>query len=263
MEFQNLLLEKSGYIATIILNRPESLNALNISLAGELLDAVEDCSRDDNIRVVVLKGTGRAFCAGGDIKGMKDSLREDPTLFLKKLTRLAHGVVLAIRELRKPVIAEVQGMASGAGFSLVLACDFVVASKSARFNLAYLNIGLSPDLGSSFVLPKLIGLQRTNELFFTARMVDPEEGLRLGFINQVVADEEIDKKTAELAKYLSQRPPLAMAKTKELINRSLFLGIESQLEMERTRISESGGTEDFREGLGAFFEKRTPSFKGK
>lgn len=263
MEFQNILLRKEGPIATIILNRPENLNALNISLAGELLDALESCSHDHSTRVVILKGAGKAFCAGGDIKGMKNSLIEDPSLFLKKLSRLAHSVILAIRELKKPVIAEVQGMASGAGFSLILACDFVVASKNARFNLAYLNIGLSPDLGSSFIFPKLIGLQRANELFFTARIIDSEEGLRLGFINQLVAEEEIDKKTLELAKYLSQRPPLAMAKTKELINRSLLSGIESQLEIEKTRISESAGTEDFREGLGAFFEKRSPSFKGK
>ena len=263
MEFQNLLLEKKECIATIILNRPGSLNALNIPLAEELLDALESCGHDNCTRVVILKGAGKAFCAGGDIKGMKDSLSEDPSLFLKKLTRLAHGVILAIRNLQKPVIAEVQGMASGAGFSLTLASDFVVTSKDAQFNMAYTNIGLSPDLGSSFILPRLIGLQRANELFFTGRMIDAEEGLRLGFINRVVPGDKLDEATMELATQLAQRPPLALETTKALVNQSLFRGLEAQLEAERTKISESGATEDFKEGLNAFFEKRRPSFRGK
>lgn len=263
MNSQYVLLEKKDLVAIIILNRPESLNALNIALAEDLWDTLENCDRDENVRVVIIKAKGRAFCAGGDVKAMRDSLDKDSSLFLKELTRPAHGIALAIRHLPKPVIAQVHGMASGAGFGLVLACDFVIASKSAQFNLAYSNIGLSPDMGSSLILPKLIGLQRANELFFTARIIDAEEGLRIGFINRVVADDKIDETTLELAMHLTQRPPLALAKTKTLINQSLFSGMEAQLEAERGKIGESGATEDFREGLIAFFKKRRPVFCGK
>jgi 2-(1,2-epoxy-1,2-dihydrophenyl)acetyl-CoA isomerase len=263
MSFEYVSLEKNESIVTIILNRPDSLNALNIPLAEELWDALEECDREDKIRVVIIRAAGRAFCAGGDVKGMKDSLDKDPPTLLKRLTRPAHGIVLAIRNLQKPVIAQVHGMASGAGFSLALACDFIIASKSAQFNLAYSNIGLSPDLGSSLFLPKLIGLQRASEMFLTGRIIDAEEGLRMGFVNQVVPDEKINETTFELAMCLAQRPPLALAKTKALINQSLFRGLEAQLEAERMRISESAGTEDFREGLKAFFEKRPPTFCGR
>jgi 2-(1,2-epoxy-1,2-dihydrophenyl)acetyl-CoA isomerase len=263
MNSQNLFLQKNESIATIILSRPESLNALDIPFAEEFWDIIEECGREDKVRVVIIKAQGKAFCAGGDVKAMRDSLDKDPVSFLKKLTRPAHGMIIAIRNLQKPVIAQVHGMVSGGGFGLVLACDCVIASKSTRFNLAYSNIGLTPDMGSSFILPRLIGLQKACELFFTGKMIDAEEGLRLGFVNLVVPDEKLEEVTLEWASQLAQRPPLALAKTKSLINQSLFRGIEAQLEAERTEISESARTEDFKEGLAAFFEKRPPLFHGR
>jgi 2-(1,2-epoxy-1,2-dihydrophenyl)acetyl-CoA isomerase len=263
MDFQNILLEKKGLIATIFLNRPESLNSLNIPLAEEFWDALESLDRDEEIKAVVVKGKGKAFCAGGDIKAMKDTLDKDPSGFIKKLTRPCHGIILAMRNLQKPIIAQVHGFASGAGLSLVLASDLVIAARSARFNLAYSNVGLSPDLGCSFILPRLIGLQQANELFFTGKIIDAEEGYKLGFVNQVVTDEKLEEATQEWAGKLIQKPPLVLAKMKVLVNQSLFRGLEAHLEAERLKVSESGATEDFREGVNAFFEKRRPIFRGR
>jgi 2-(1,2-epoxy-1,2-dihydrophenyl)acetyl-CoA isomerase len=258
-----IVVKKSRGIAEIYLNRSDSLNAIDRDMGEQLWNALEDCERDNDVKVVVVKGIGRAFCAGGDIKGMKDSLNSNPNRFLKELTRPVHGAIVAIRNLSKPVIAQVNGPAYGAGFGLVLACDLVIASDKAIFCQAFANIGATPDSSSTFFLPRLVGLQKASEIFFFAKMIGAEEGYQLGFVNRVVPEGKIDEITQELAMKLAKGPSMVYSKIKRLINSGILQTIETQLEDERQLVSESGTTEDFKEGVRAFFEKRQPEFKGE
>lgn len=263
MEYKTIIYGKKDNVATITFNRAERLNALDSTMTLELGDCISRCSEDGDVRAIILTGSGRAFSAGGDVKGMRASLEDSPQLLLKELTLYLHSMISAIRRMNKPVIAAVNGIASGAGFSLVLACDLVIAAEGARFNSAYVLIGLSPDGGFTYFLPRLIGLQRANQLYLTGDVVDASEGLAMGFVNQVVKDEELMDAANAMAAKLASAPALAIAETKQLINRSFSESLESQLENERLAIARCGGSDDFKEGINAFFEKRKASFKGR
>ncbi|MFQ5925514.1 MAG: enoyl-CoA hydratase/isomerase family protein [Dehalococcoidia bacterium] len=262
MQYENIIYEKRDQVATITLNRPQSLNALDPAMGQELVDCLIRCSEDADCRALILTGAGRAFCAGGDVKDMRASMEDSPQLLLKRLTIQFHTIVSDIRRMNKPVIAAVKGVASGAGFPLALACDLVIAAEGTRFNAAYVLIGLSPDGGLTYFLPRLVGLQRASQLFFSGDVVDAERGLEMGFVNQVVKEEELMEVAYALASRLASAPTLAIAEAKQLINCSLSESLESQLENERQAIARSAGTEDFKEGISAFFEKRKASFKG-
>lgn len=245
-------------VATIGLNRPESLNALNLPLLQELADWLTLCGDDPGIRAVVLKGEGKVFCAGGDIKSMEKE--PSRSFLLRQLTLYLHTAVAAIWRMPKPVIAAVHGAATGAGFALALSCDLIIAAEKTRLGTAYLAIGLTPDGGTTFFLPKLLGLHRAKYLTFTSEMIDASVGQQMGFIGQVVKAEDLSSAAMKIANQLAAGPAWAIAKSKELLNQSFTQTLETQMGSERDGISFASGTDDFAEGLEAFFGKRSPRF---
>lgn len=266
MGFETILWEVKDGVARITLNRPNQLNALNIPLCREVTSALEICRSDSAVRCVILTGTGRAFCSGGDVKQMLESTDRsagEGSRFLRELVFYLHGMMSAIRRLEKPVIAAVNGAASGAGFSLALACDLVVAAEGARFNQAYVKIGLSVDGGSSYFLPRHLGMKKAAELFFTGDMIDAPTALELGIVNRVVPAAELGSTVGELASRLAAGATRAMGRTKMLLNSSATESLETQMEIERQLIGQSALSEDFAEGIRAFAEKRTPRFKAR
>ncbi len=262
MAYEYVRFEKADGIATITMNRPERLNALDVETGAELLKAVEDCEADPEVRVVVLAGAGRAFSAGGDVKAFSESL-DDPTSYFKQLIPRLHAGILAIRRIPKPVIARVHGFAAGAAMSLTMACDLVVAAENARFNVAYVGVGLSPDGGATYFLPRLVGPRKALEIFLTGEIIGAAEAARLGLVNRVVPDAELEEATRDLALRLARGPALALARSKELVNRSLGATLEGQLDDEEETILRSVTSEDFGEGVRAFVEKREPEFRGR
>lgn len=263
MTYSAIQVAQQGAVSIITLNRPESLNAMNDQLCRELLTALDGIHFDKSIRAVLLKAAGRAFCAGGDVKGMRDSLEEKSAQFLKDLTLTLHAVISAMRRMPKPIVGAVQGFAAGGGFSLVLTCDMLIAAEDARFNLAYANIGLNPDGGSTYFLPRIIPWQKLMEAVFTARMIPAQEAAQWGLVNRVVPATELEKAALELTQQLAAGPTFAFAQAKALISESLSHTLEYQMEEERQKLAQTARTKDFAEGIRAFFEKRKPEFKGE
>jgi len=257
---QDVLLMKEGTTALVVLNRPSALNALNTSLGRQLTDTLEGLETAKEIKAVVITGEGKPFSAGGDVKEFYQ--QEDRRRYILEITSLLHRCIISIRRMPKPVIAAVNGVASGAGMSLVLACDLAVADENARLNMAYIKIGASPDGGGSLTLTRTLGLKKASELIFSGRMVNAQEALDLGLINEIAPSGKALERALELAQGLSQGPPLAMAASKVLINKAFFHDLEAHLEAERRSIAHLGTTGDFQEGLDAFFQKRPPKFKG-
>ena len=264
MDYKTIKVEQTKGIVAVTLNRPESLNAFDFLMGEELLDALMACGKDDGVRVVILSGEGRAFSAGGDVKLMARFLEEGmPVRFFQRLIPLLHPILVEMTRLPQPIIGRVQGFASGYGMSLAMGCDLVVAGESTRFNMAYVLVGLAPDGGSTFFLPRLAGLRRALEIFFTGEAIDAREAQRLGIVNRVVPDTELEQATLDLARKLAQGPPLAMAEAKRLVYRGLGETLERQLEDEREAIQRSAATQDFSEGVSAFAEKRRATFQGR
>ena len=263
MSYKTIILEKEDDIATITLNRPASFNALNFEMGRELVDAVEKCTENVQIKVLIVTGAGKAFCPGGDLKAMKEWPSDNLGDFFRQLTKFLDRVILDIRLTPKPVIASVNGPAAGAGFSLALACDLRIASDKATFKQAFTSIGLVPIGGWTFHLPRLVGFGRASELVFLDKVIAAGEAEEMGLVNQVVPEAKLKEATLEIAERLAGGPSLAFARAKALLNRALTSSLASQLENERREIALSGETEDFREALSAFFEKRKPKFQGK
>ncbi len=255
-----VLLERKGAVAEIVLNRPDQLNAMNLELMDGFVEAVRGC-QDPKIRAVVLKGNGRCFCAGGDVRFFKQQLESGKALPQELPDRL-HAGIEQLRALEKPVLASVHGAAAGAGSSLALACDLVIAAEEAVFTLAYTKIGLSPDGSSSFFLPRHVGLKKAMELFLLSPTLKANEAIELGWVNWVVPAGTLPKKTAELATQLAAGPTLAFARVKKLLNQSYTSSLHDQLALESRFICESSVSADFREGIAAFLEKRNPAFQG-
>jgi 2-(1,2-epoxy-1,2-dihydrophenyl)acetyl-CoA isomerase len=257
----SVLVEKAEGVATIVLNRPHALNAMDLNLTEGLLRAAEECEGDAAVRVVVIVGSGRAFCAGVDLRAMTGSQELDPPGYLKRLTLFLHPAISCLTRMPKPVIARVQGATSGAGLSLMLACDLAIAAESARFNTAYMRVAVCPDGSSTYFLPRLVGLKKALEMFLLCETIDAGEALRLGLVNRVVPEADLEGVTTEVARRLARGPAMAMGKAKELVYRSLGESLESQMENERQAIVVCGGSGDFREGAQAFFEKREARFR--
>ena len=259
----NVVLTSSGSVATVTLNRPATLNTLNPPLIQELHSALHSLKNDASVGVIVIRGTGEHFMAGGDIKFFQESLAdisESSGMVLTPFFKHAHGVIETIRDLKIPVICSVRGAAAGYGLSLLLASDLVIASDTSKFTTAYSHIGLSPDGGSTYFLPRLVGNKRATELFFLAERFDASRALELGLINRVVPDSELETATDELAAKLVRGPAKAYARTKALINSSFYEDFVGQLKAEQDSFIASALTSDFAEGVNAFCEKRQPKF---
>lgn len=260
MTYETLTIETRENIAYITLNRPERLNSFDMKLGEELYEVLHDTSKNKEIRAVVIKGTGKGFCSGGDVKEMHAS--KDKSQFLRDLTKAIHKCVIEMRNMEKPVIAAVNGHAFGAGLSLVLSCDIVIAVKEAKFCTAFIGIGLAPGCGTQ-LFTKLVGYQRACEYILTSKTFTPEKAFELGIINKVVESDELDDAVEEFASRFRELAPIAVGKGKMLINKSMENDLISHLELESKTASLSAGTDDFKEGVTAFVEKRKPVFKGK
>jgi 2-(1,2-epoxy-1,2-dihydrophenyl)acetyl-CoA isomerase len=262
MTYQHLLLETREQDATITLNRPDAYNALDLGLGRELFHAVLEVDEDPDVRCVVITGAGKAFCAGGNVKDFADNLPRIGIL-VKELTTYLHGAVSRLARSAKPVIMAVNGVAAGGGLSFALAGDVVVAAESARFTMAYSKIAATPDGSSSYFLPRLIGLRRALELYLTNRVLTAREALEWGLVTRVVPDTELKTAVETLARELAAGPTLAIGGAKRLFHQSTWESLETQMELEAQAIAASGHTEDFRDGVTAFANKKTPTFKGK
>ena len=262
MAYQHLLLERRDHVATITLNRPDAYNALDLELGRELFHASLEVDEDPDVRCVVITGAGKAFCAGGDVKGFVDNLPRIGIL-VKELTTYLHGAVSRLIRSPKPVIMAVNGVAAGGGLSFALSGDLVVAAESARFTMAYSKIAATPDGSSSYFLPRLVGLRRALELYLTNRVLSAREALEWGLITRVVPDAELRTAVETLAHELAAGPTLAIGGAKRLFHQSTWESLETQMELEAQAIAASGHTADFREGVTAFANKKTPTFHGR
>ena len=259
---EKVLLKKQQGVAWITLNRPEVLNACDIEVLQRLQEVLKEVSSDQSVRCVVLTGAGRAFCAGADLQSLKSRGSNVKLSLAEDLREGFNPVVMRIRTMDKPVIAMVNGVAAGAGMGLAFACDMRIMSDNARFVEAFAKVGLVPDSGATFFMPRLLGLSKALELAFTGEGIDAEEAEKLGAANRVVKPEELENCTKELAEKLA-RGPRGIGLAKRAINRALSLDIEGALEYE-ARIQEiAGSTEDYKEGVKAFLEKRPGKFQGK
>ncbi|MFQ5535259.1 MAG: enoyl-CoA hydratase/isomerase family protein [Sphingomonadales bacterium] len=260
-----VLLEREGAIATIVLNRPEVLNALNDKMVEGLLEAVTAVENDEAIRCVVIRGAGGSFIAGGDLKQFHEFLtdsKESGDEFPIKFEQV-HSAIEIIRTMPKPVIASVHGPAAGFGVSLLSACDLVIAAENALFTLAYCLIGTSPDGGSTFHLPRAVGIKRAMEIAMLGDFLDADKALELGLINKVVPAADLAAETAKLAARLAKGPTHALANTKRLLNESFHSNLHDQLAREAEGFIDCTSTADFMEGISAFLEKRKAEFKGR
>jgi 2-(1,2-epoxy-1,2-dihydrophenyl)acetyl-CoA isomerase len=258
---ETLLFSIEDQVATITINRPDSGNALNGAMCRELMELVTHVDVTRDIRALLINATGRLFCGGGDLVARPEGPAELERGFRENSGYL-HIAIARLVRLPVPVVVAVQGVAAGAGASLAMAGDLVLAGESARFTLAYTKAGLAPDGGSSYLLPRLVGMRRAQELFFTNRMVGAAEAREIGLVTRVVPDAELARESQDLARSLAQGPTAAFAATKRLLAASTVSSIETQMEAESREIARAAASEDGREGMAAFREKRVPRYLG-
>jgi len=260
MNYETVKYEIKQNCAYITLNRPKRLNSFDMKLGKELYEILKKASSDKKIKAVVIRGTGKGFCGGGDVKEMHDA--KDKSDFLRQLTKAIHKCVIEIRTMEKPVIAAVNGYAFGAGFSLALACDIIISVKKAKFGTAFIGIGLAPGCGTQ-LFTQLVGYQKSCEYILTSKVFNAEEAEKLGIANKIVDEKDLDKETEKYVNIFLKFPSVAVGKAKMLINKSLKNDFKKHLELESITASETAGTDDFKEGVSAFVNKRKPNFKGK
>lgn len=263
MQYQNLGYETKDQVAYLTLNRPESKNALGGSMRQDLLDALARAEADPEVHVLVLTGAGPAFCAGGDVKEFARAFAQGVERpLLEKIDPVRDRIVLAISEAKKPVIAAVNGAAAGAGMNIALAADIRIASTTAVFSQSFVKRGVHPDFGGTYFLPRLVGLAKAYELIFTGDSVDAEEALRLGIVGRVVPPEQLMQAAAQLAARIAAGPPIAIRLAKRSLRQNASSSLREALERETAAQNLCFDTEDAREGMQAFVEKRAPAFRG-
>jgi 2-(1,2-epoxy-1,2-dihydrophenyl)acetyl-CoA isomerase len=264
MDYTTIRFEVHDQIATIRLNRPDNANALNIDMSRELMQAAIRCSEDAAIRAVLLTGTGRMFCAGGDLKSFAAYGRGAPLAeHLKEVTIYLHSAVSRFLRMDPPLIGVINGVAAGAGMSMACACDLVLAAESSRFTMAYTRAGLTPDGSSTYFLSRAVGMKRATELVLTNRMLSAQEAYEWGIVNQVVPDAELMSRATELATSLAAGATGAFGAAKRLLHNGWTETVETQMELEAQAIAARAHTADGDEGITAFLEKREPNFSGK
>ena len=260
MSGETILRAAADGVLTITLNRPEALNSFTVEMKEALIAALKDAGRDKEVRAIVLTGAGRAFSAGQDLKERSAPGVAD----LGTELRLRYNpIILAMRRLEKPIIGAVNGVAAGAGISIALACDIVIAAENASFIEAFVRVGLVPDTGSTWFLPRLVGAARAAEMMFTGDPVDAATAQRIGLINRVVPSDQLMTEANALAARLAKSAPIALALAKRAINRALESGLEESLEFEAQLQTIAGRSKDHAEGVAAFVEKRAPQFRGE
>jgi 2-(1,2-epoxy-1,2-dihydrophenyl)acetyl-CoA isomerase len=260
--YEHILVTETEGILTITLNRPDKLNAFIGHMRRDLAEALEHAGSDRGVRVVIITGAGRAFCAGGDVRFMAELMQRRDSEEFARILGAGRRVITAIRHMTKPVIAAVNGPASGAGSNLAFACDLRVVSSEATFSQSFVKVGLVPDWGGTFFLPRLVTPNKACELFFLGESIDAAEALRLGIVNQVVAPEELESVTMQLAERLRAAPPIALAAAKQAVYTSEAADLEEMLRYETEAQLRCFESEDGHEGVHAFLEKRDPLFTG-
>ncbi len=255
-----ILVENDGNVRIIALDRPEKLNAITLEMATELNIAIKDAADDDSVRCVVITGKGRAFSSGGDVNEMGEHLPRAGDLFYK-LTEQIHSCFATILTMRKPVLNSLNGIIAGGALGIALAGDYRIAAESTRMLSAHFKRGFVPAGGATYILPRLIGLGRTQSLFFGGKTLNSSEMLEWGLIHEVVEDKYLNERTLEIARELASGPIEAIAETKRLLVESDTLSLEEELKRERERNRESGNSGDAVEGIKAFLEKREPKFE--
>ncbi len=255
-----VLLQKENGVGYITLNRPDKYNSFNREMAMELQEALDDCANDDEVRCIYLTGSGKGFCSGQDLA---EATNPTPEEFERLVAEHYNATILRIRNVEKPVVAAVNGVAAGAGANIALACDIVLAAAGASFIQAFSKIGLIPDSGGTYFLPRLVGMQRAAALMMTGEKVMAADAVAMGMIYKSFPDEVFEAEAKNMATMLAQMPTRGIGLTKRLLNSTFNHSIEGQLDMEmRTQVI-AGSTHDFKEGVQAFLEKRKPVFKGK
>ncbi|MGI9250229.1 MAG: enoyl-CoA hydratase/isomerase family protein [Pseudohongiellaceae bacterium] len=257
---------RSGSIVTLTMNRPKARNALSTEMRNELLAALLDAEGDNTVRCVILQGAGEHFMAGGDVKSMGDSIKLDPEQirqeFLARIHDL-HPLMFTMRRMPKPIIASCRGAAAGAGVSMALAADLIIAAEDAYFTLAYCKIGTSPDGSATFQLPRAVSMKKAMEIALLGDAISAPDAAAMGMVNFVVPTPELAQATTDLATRLANGPTRVYGNTKALMYRSLESDFESQLQAEAVSFAECASRPDFHEGVTAFIEKRKPNFKGE
>jgi 2-(1,2-epoxy-1,2-dihydrophenyl)acetyl-CoA isomerase len=262
VEFQDIMLEKEGGIAYITLNRPERLNALGSGTTFEIIGALEESIRDNGIKVVVLTGAGEAFSAGGDHRDIfKPGFEKTSLEWRERMRTGSNRLITLLTGSEKPTVASINGLAVGGGCTIAMGCDIRIASEKARFGLVFSRIGVTPEFGGSYLLPRLVGLGKALELLYTAEIIDAHEAERIGLVNRVVPHEDLKKETRQFVDILVEKPPAALGMVKSLIYRSLSSDMLAQLELEAFAISTAFKTREHQEAVKAFLEKRKQ--KGK
>ena len=261
--YQTIEVDERDGFAEVTLNRPDVLNALDEQMATELRDAFREIREQRGVRAVLLKGAGRAFCAGGDVRVMEGSVDDNPAAFFEVPLERIHEAARELAELPLPVVGAIHGFASGAGFNLALCCDLLVSSAEARFNQAFVRIGAVPDTGGTFWLPRLVGAARARELFLLGELIDAKQALTMGIVNRVVPAESLLTEARALAAKLATGPTQTYAEIKSLVLRSAGSTLSEALDAEREAQLRNAATADFKEGVTAFVQKRPARYQGR
>ncbi|MBW2277050.1 MAG: enoyl-CoA hydratase/isomerase family protein [Deltaproteobacteria bacterium] len=259
MSYETIKYDVSEGIGTITINRPDVLNALNLTVLSELLDAIGEASADEQVRVLILTGAGRSFVAGADIAQMKDFSTRQGLAFGDQ----GHAVMAALETMDKPAIAAVNGFALGGGTELSLGCDFIYASSKAKFGQPEVNLGIIPGFGGTQRLARTVGMNKARELIYSGEVIDAQEAKRIGLVSEVFEPDDFIERVREKAKLIMSKGPVAISTAKRVMNKGVDLTLDSALELEKQAFSALFGSEDQSEGMAAFLEKRKAEFKGR